>query len=310
MSEEITREESEEKEKNLLDQGALLLAPHIMLNDLAKKFIFLQMFTKPEYERFHIALIGSAASGKSELLLDVCRLHPVSIYASAQTSAVGLFGYATRNGIMGGAIRRARGGIVALDDIDKMGKDTRNAMLEILQEGKATITKWGQTWVLKIKANFLIAGNPSSGRWLGGPNFTQIGFDEPFQTRFHCIIPFNDIPPEMYELLGRSFDIKERLREREKERIKRMNTYIEKIRGIEIIRIESDIINRISQFVGELKDKYDTLAPSITPRQVEGTISIVKAHARLNMRDHCIMKDFNEIERLYKQLYKMWLSGF
>ncbi|MHA1971455.1 MAG: hypothetical protein ACTSW1_00600 [Candidatus Hodarchaeales archaeon] len=301
-------------EEDLLEQGYRLIAPHILepVEEMAlvKKFIFLQMFTNPKIERFNILLIGSAATGKSDLGLDVAKLHPNAVFVSKNTTEAGLTGVATRHGIIGGVLIQAREGLVIADDFDKVSKSVRDSLLEVLQSGVLTTTKWGQQHKIPINANFLVIANPTGGRWIGPPNLGQIKFDAPFISRFHAVIPFVDLSAEDYEKLSSSFDIKERLRQEDDRRIRKLNAFISKIKEIETISINYDIISRITKFTGELKDKYEFLAPTITPRQVEGIISLVKAHARMNLRDHCKAKDFDVIKKLFKQLFNMWMGGF
>lgn len=295
--------------KDLLNKGAMLIAPHIIRNDLAKKFMFLQMFADPNESIYNILCIGSAASGKTQLGLDINKLHPKSTYVGKKTTEAGLFGYSSRQGIVGGSLRQAKNGLFIIDETDKIDKSVLNSLLEVMETGKSTMAKWGQVNILKVFANFLMLANPRNGKWLGQPNISEIPFDPPFLSRFHAIIPFMDIPSREYEKLSKSFYIKENMRENDIRRIEQVREFITVANGINDVKIEYDIIDRITKFTGILKEKYESFAPTVTPRQIEGILSCVKAHARLNLRDHCKQEDFDVVSQIYQELFDVWMEG-
>lgn len=304
-----TSSETEKKEISLLEQGTNLIAPFILGNTLAKKFIFLQLFTHPkEDEKFHIMLIGDTASGKSHICIDVDAMAPHSVLVSSKTTMAGLFGCATRRGIQGGEVYKARDGVVLIDELDKVSNDVISALLEPLQTGRSTITKYGQRHEIDVKANFLINANPDGGRWFGRPSFSQIPFSEPFLARFHVVVPFVGLSSKDYKKLGDIFDLREKLRGMDNERIDKIRKYISDRSGLISVQIGKDIVQKITEFVGELKEKCGVFVPNITPRQIEGVISLTKANARLNTRSYCTMKDFMEVRAMYEELFNVWLG--
>lgn len=137
----------------------------------------------------HILLLGDPGTAKSDLLLEVERLSPISKFKSGKNvSAVGLTAGAESSdfgpkkfSLKAGMMVTASGGVACLDEIDKVRDDDLDALHTPLENQRVSYTKAGIDADLPARTALLAAGNPKDGR-----------FEE-----YDAIPPQIDLPPSL-----------------------------------------------------------------------------------------------------------------
>ncbi|KYN15000.1 DNA replication licensing factor mcm5 [Trachymyrmex cornetzi] len=162
----------------------------------------------------NILMLGDPGTAKSQLLKFVERVAPIAVYTSGKgSSAAGLtasvsrdpvtvsyilvkhfnYRYFQRNFVMeGGAMVLADGGVVCIDEFDKMKEDDRVAIHEAMEQQTISIAKAGITTTLNTRCSVLAAANSVFGRWDDIKGEENIDFMPTILSRFDMIFIVKD----------------------------------------------------------------------------------------------------------------------
>uniref|UniRef100_A0A8D8B1J5 DNA replication licensing factor MCM5 n=1 Tax=Culex pipiens TaxID=7175 RepID=A0A8D8B1J5_CULPI len=148
----------------------------------------------------NVLLLGDPGTAKSQLLKFVEKVAPIAVYTSGKgSSAAGLTASvmrdpATRNFVMeGGAMVLADGGVVCIDEFDKMKEDDRVAIHEAMEQQTISIAKAGITTTLNSRCSVLAAANSIFGRWDDTKGEDNIDFMPTILSRFDMIFIVKDV---------------------------------------------------------------------------------------------------------------------
>lgn len=152
----------------------------------------------------NVLLLGDPSTAKSQFLKFVERASPISVYTSGKgSSAAGLTATIVKDSMSGefqlegGAMVLADGGVVCIDEFDKMRLQDRVAIHEAMEQQTISVAKAGITTILNSRTSVLAAANPVFGRYDDLKTAAeQIDFQSTILSRFDCIFLVKDARDE------------------------------------------------------------------------------------------------------------------
>ncbi|MEM1622610.1 MAG: minichromosome maintenance protein MCM [Sulfolobales archaeon] len=259
----------------------------------------------------HVLIIGDPGTAKSQLLQYASRIAPRGLYTTGKgSSAAGLTAAVIRDKQSGeffleaGAMVLADGGIVAVDEIDKMREEDRVAIHEAMEQGTVTISKAGIHARLSARASVLAAGNPKRGRYVDSLGLSgNINLPVTILSRFDLIFVIKDIAEidrdkqivrhvlEVHSTEGARAEIPPDL----------LRKYIAYARKYVKPKLTDEAKRIIENYYIELRKRSaaDPNAPlAITTRQLEALIRLSEAHAKMALKNEVEAEDALEAVRL------------
>lgn len=319
---DITNEEEREiielsKDPNIFNKITKSIAPSIYGYSEIKQAVALQLFGGTPGKLLvdggmirsdmHILLIGDPGSAKTRVLQSVARLVPKGIYVSGKSvTGGGLTAVAERDEfseggwtLKAGAMVLGSGGIVAIDEFDKISDDDRAALHEALESQTISVAKAGIVATFNAKAAVIAAANPKYGRFDKNA-YPADQFDIPptLLSRFDLIFPIMDVIDEeqdkniakhilmQHEAAGAALA---QIPDVEQVEAPPLNSdllrkYIAYARKNVMPRLTSESSNTIQQYYVELrKENVKSGSIPITPRQIEGIIRMAEASAKTKL---------------------------
>ena len=311
---------SEEDEERILE---LSRDPHIhdkIINSTApsikghrdvKEAIALQLFggTVQQLEDgtrlrgdLHILIVGDPGIGKSQILKYVSKLAPRSVYTSGKgTSGAGLTAAAVRDELGGwsleaGALVLGDQGNVCVDELDKMRSEDRSALHEALEQQTVSIAKAGIMATLNTRCSVLAAANPKFGTFDQYKTLAnQIDLPSPILSRFDLIFVIEDKPDvekdrELAQHILKTHQYSNIAYDIEPELLRKYIAYARK----NIHPVLTDEANKVLEefYVSVRTGGVEEGTPvPITPRQLEATIRLAEASAKLQLKNEVEASD-------------------
>lgn len=211
----FTKEEEEElrelaKDPEIREKLAMSIAPAIWGNDDIKRALACMLFggsrkILPDGMTLrgdiNVLMLGDPSCGKSQFLKFIYQVAPIAVYTSGKgSSAAGLTASVIRDPgsgefhLEGGAMVLADGGVVCIDEFDKMREEDRVAIHEAMEQQTISIAKAGITTTLNSRCSVLAAANPVFGRYDDLKTMgEQIDFQTTILSRFDLIFIIRDI---------------------------------------------------------------------------------------------------------------------
>lgn len=292
------------------------LAPSVYGYNSIKDAIVLQLFGgvvkfTPEGERMrgdsHILLIGDPGVAKSHLIRAASKIAKRSVYTSGKsTTSAGLTAAAIKDDLNdggwtleAGALVLGDGGMVAIDELDKMRPEDRSALHEAMEQQTVSINKAGISAVLNTRCSLLGAANPKSGKFDTYIDITQqINMPPSLLSRFDLLFIIQDTPDEKRDraVADKIIDnhmqygnpatpLPDTLLPRDLYR-----KYVSYARDNCKPVITPEIKHHASDFYIQMRKKAGVGIP-ITPRQFEAIIRLSEASAKVRLSDYVEEED-------------------
>ncbi len=278
------------------------ICPYLIGTETAREIVGLMLFMDIRHDRFHLLLAGDPGSAKSNLMDFAVGVHSNAVKVTKHTSAAGLVGAADQRGNITGGVMRTMSGdgkLIGVDELDKCNIGVKNGLLEAMQERTVTLTKAGIRHEFPAIINLIASCNPKAGHWSGKPRLDAIPLPSPLLTRFNAIIPTIDLDKKYYGDVGESFYHRQQIDTSELEQ--------KIIRGFTVpTELDAQQYRRAGEYVGALKASHGAFYKQITPRMVEGFVSVIEARAKFLGRPPQ-PTDFTYAYDLYKEILNEWM---
>ncbi|MEK6902050.1 MAG: LAGLIDADG family homing endonuclease [archaeon] len=226
-----------------------------------------------------------------------------------------------------GALVLASGGMVMVDEFDKMEEEDRSAMHEAMEQGQVSIAKAGIVTRFKTDTSVLAAANPKLSRFdTYKPFFEQIDLPASLISRFDLFFMVRDTLDKkrdetiashilathkageqllQYERGNKQIDL---------QAIEEITKKIAPIIDIELLRkyisfarqrvfpiLSVDAAQAIQDFYVGLRDQGRQAGSySATARQLEGLVRLAEASARVRLSDEVTLEDADRAIRLVR----------
>ncbi|NWH66723.1 MCM5 factor, partial [Geococcyx californianus] len=270
----------------------------------------------------NLLMLGDPGTAKSQLLKFVEKCSPIGVYTSGKgSSAAGLTASVIRDPssrsffMEGGAMVLADGGVVCIDEFDKMREDDRVAIHEAMEQQTISIAKAGITTTLNSRCSVLAAANSVFGRWDETKGEENIDFMPTILSRFDMIFIVKD----------------EHNEERDMTLAKHvMSLHVSALTQTEAVEGEIEL-NKLKKFISfcrtkcgprlsaaaaeKLKNRYILMRSGtrqheqetdrrssipITVRQLEAIVRIAESLAKMKLQPFATEMDVEEALRLFQ----------
>lgn len=271
----------------------------------------------------NVLLLGDPSTAKSQFLKFTQNTAPIAVYTSGKgSSAAGLTAAVVRESgagggfaLEGGAMVLADGGVVCIDEFDKMRNDDRVAIHEAMEQQTISIAKAGITTVLNTRCSVLAAANPVFGTYDDLQSTAeQIDFQSTILSRFDMIFLVKDVRDHDRDLM-----ISRHVVELHKGGIEKNNEETAPISVSDLRKYVSYCRSRVSprltqQACETLQNHYidirakmaqeklegkDTQVIPITVRQLEAIVRISESLAKMELLDQVEVHHVEEALRLF-----------
>ncbi len=339
ISEEEEREIIElSKNQDIFEKITKSIVPSIYGYDEIKQAVTLQLFGGTPGKLLvdggairsdmHILLIGDPGSAKTRILQAVSRLVPKGIYVSGKSvTGGGMTAVAERDEfseggwtLKAGALVLGSGGIVAIDEFDKVSDEDRASLHEALESQTISVAKAGIVATFTARAAVLAAANPKYGRF--DPNvYPAEQFDIPttLLSRFDLIFPIKDlVDSEQDKNIARHIILQHQaagaqlaeVQDYQQVQLPPINgelirRYIAYARKSINPRLSEEAANRIQEYYIELRQIGSKQgAVAITPRQIEGLVRMAEASAKVRLSKYVELADAERAIALSEHMLK------
>lgn len=312
------------------------LCPGIYGHEMVKAGMLLSLFGGSNCSQnqtrgdIHILVIGDPGLGKSQMLQSVCNISPRGVFVCGSTcSSAGLTVSLTREkgidfSLEAGAVVLADQGVCCIDEFDKMAQD-HNILLEAMEQQTISIAKGGVICSLPCRTTIMAAANPIGGHYVRDKSvLDNLKMSQAMLSRFDLIFLLIDTPDELTDKMltehvlnihsnnmsstqnNNSVEmssLKERFSQFSKgsdyisqTELRKYIAYARKY--VSTPTLSNEAKEMLQQFFIELRSNNLSYGIPITVRQLESSIRLAQARAKVELREEVTAKDAYEVIEL------------
>jgi DNA replicative helicase MCM subunit Mcm2 (Cdc46/Mcm family) len=234
--------------------------------------------------RINTLLVGEPGTAKSTLAKEATYLIPNSRYVTAQNaSGKSLIAIVDKENdsliCRYGAVVLAKGAVCAINEIGAMNPTDQQFLLDIAEEGRCTLDKYGTHFEIDAPTTIVATANPLNQTWSKGFNISkdEIPILKPLLDRCDQVYGSMDFQSEN-EI--NEFTIqKTRVRNRPAHNynfLRKLLVYAKTLQPV----MTADAEDRLNKFW-----RYGKIQGAVTTRTYDSIFSIAEAQARLNLSD-------------------------
>ena len=309
------------KKDGFVDKVVNSFAPMIYGYNDIKLSILLQLVGGVKTQKrgdINMFLIGDPSMAKSELLKFASGLVQKSVYTSGRgSSAAGLtIGIVKmsdgRNIAQAGVLPMCDGGLACIDEFDKMNIDDRSAMHEAMEQQTVSIAKAGISMTLPSRTSVLAAANPKYGMYDNDNSLKDnINIPTPLLSRFDLIWLIQDKIHMTSDRLKANHildsfdnDMSDDCYMTEELMIK----YVNLAKGLKP-KLTTEAKKTLLDIYEAMRKASSKSEMPVGTRQLEATVRLAMAYAKLHFREEVNSDDINKIKYLIEKTYESFGSS-
>ena len=309
------------KKDGFVDKVVNSFAPMIYGYNDIKLSILLQLVGGVKTQKrgdINMFLIGDPSMAKSELLKFASGLVQKSVYTSGRgSSAAGLtIGIVKmsdgRNIAQAGVLPMCDGGLACIDEFDKMNIDDRSAMHEAMEQQTVSIAKAGISMTLPSRTSVLAAANPKYGMYDNDNSLKDnINIPTPLLSRLDLIWLIQDKIHMTSDRLKANHildsfdnDMSDDCYMTEELMIK----YINLAKGLKP-KLTTEAKKTLLDIYEAMRKASSKSEMPVGTRQLEATVRLAMAYAKLHFREEVNSDDINKIKYLIEKTYESFGSS-
>ncbi|KAL0233795.1 hypothetical protein PCE1_002301 [Barthelona sp. PCE] len=264
----------------------------------------------------NVLLLGDPSCGKSQFLKFVEACAPISVLTSGKgSSAAGLTALVKRDRdtgefvLEGGAMVLADGGVVCIDEMDKMRGTDLVAIHEAMEQQTISVAKAGISTVLNSRCAVLGAANPTFGSFSASHSIDDnVAFKSTILSRFDLIFFMKDeVDGKKDRALARHIMDTHSAGTTEVDlEVATLKKYIAYAKEHVHPVIDQDTAHSIRMFYTQMRQdamhaqKNGTPAIPIAIRQLEALIRLTEAFAKMELCDVATTRHFGYAQELFR----------
>ncbi|CAF0807956.1 unnamed protein product [Adineta ricciae] len=248
----------------------------------------------------HLLLVGDPGTGKSFFLKYVAKMMPRAVLTTGVGStSAGLTATAVRDGpgwiLEAGALVLADEGICCIDEFNTMKNQDKACILEAMEQQTISLAKGGMLRTLQTRCSIIASANPKGVYDNEDPLTINTALSSPLLSRFDLILLTLDTQNKEWDNIAATYitegiDLLGHGTLKKPWSIMKMRDYFMTIKSAQP-EMTADAETIIKTYYSLSRRLTENSERHITVRQLESTVRLAQAHAKLCFSPHVTILD-------------------